>query len=465
MTITAQSYDSTKPTKILIVEDDPGLQDAIHDTLLLEQIEHDLVGSAEEALERLQQQRYQLMISDVHLPGRDGNELLNDCHKLYPDLPVIMMTAYGSIDKAVNAMQLGALDYIPKPFHPSLLKEKILTYALREESEASDADPIVADPESLRLLSIAQRVAATDSTVLILGESGTGKEVMARYIHSQSSRFDQPFVAINCAAIPENMLEATLFGHEKGAFTGAHQSSPGKFELANGGTILLDEISEMDLALQAKLLRVIQEKEVERIGGKKTIPLDVRILATSNRDLKEAVHQHRFREDLFYRLNVFPIKWKPLRERRGDILPIAQYLLDKYTQRQNSGPIHFDDSARQKLFRYDWPGNVRELGNVIQRALILKSGTVITEHDLLFLEQENETVTPGVMEQTSHDESGALVSDLKNHEYQIIIDTLKSFKGSRKQTAAKLGISERTLRYKLAKMREEGIDVSEIQSA
>jgi two-component system response regulator FlrC len=294
---------------------------------------------------------------------------------------------------------------------------------------------------------------------LICGESGTGKEVLARYIHQQSSRINKPFVAINCAAIPENMLEGMLFGHEKGAFTGAYASAPGKFEQANGGTLLLDEISEMDISLQAKLLRVIQEREVERLGGRKTISLDVRILATTNRNLAEDVKAGRFREDLFYRLSVFPLNWLPLRERKLDIIPIAQRLLNNHTKKMGRVNAHFDQQAKLALTTHPWPGNVRELDNVVQRALIMQPGNEIADNDLRidpFTQQS--FVTVEVANEQENDKN-ILGDDLQRREFEIILDALKIEKGSRKNTAEKLGISPRTLRYKIARMRDVGINL------
>ncbi|NQZ84043.1 MAG: sigma-54-dependent Fis family transcriptional regulator, partial [Colwellia sp.] len=283
----------------------------------------------------------------------------------------------------------------------------------------------------------------------------SGKEVLAQYVHYNSPRAEQKFVAINCAAIPENMLEATLFGYEKGAFTGAIQACPGKFEQAQGGTILLDEITEMDLSLQAKILRVLQEREVERIGGRKTIKLDVRVIATSNRDLKEAVIEGKFREDLYYRLNVFPLTWLPLAQRRDDILPLAKHLMLRLSKKSGVQIPEFTAAARSKLVAYDWPGNVRELDNVIQRALILYSDNIIDAGDLLIEQFDTAIVTsPQVVE--SDDKLG---NELKLQEHQIILDTLNACHGSRKDVAERLGISPRTLRYKIARMRDSGIQI------
>lgn len=322
-----------------------------------------------------------------------------------------------------------------------------------------------------------QQVADTDASVLILGESGTGKEVLANYIHQQSPRAGKPFIAINCAAIPDNMLEATLFGHEKGSFTGAIAAQPGKFELADGGTILLDEISEMPLGLQAKLLRVLQEREVERVGARKPINLDIRVLATTNRDLAAEVAAGRFREDLYYRLSVFPLAWRPLRERPADILPLAERLLRKHSRKMNLGAVALGPEAAQCLVRHAWPGNVRELDNAIQRALILQQGGLIQPADLCLTAPIGMPLaapvpvpmpamppaTPPSVEIPSpaagQDASGALGDDLRRREFQVIIDTLRTERGRRKEAAERLGISPRTLRYKLAQMRDAGMDV------
>jgi two-component system response regulator FlrC len=314
----------------------------------------------------------------------------------------------------------------------------------------------VADPTSHQLLKLSEKVAASDATVMVLGPSGSGKEVLARFIHDRSQRSEQPFVAINCAAIPENMLEATLFGYEKGAFTGALQACPGKFEQAQNGTILLDEITEMDLALQAKLLRVLQEKEVERLGSRKTIELDVRVIATSNRDLRQAVDEGKFREDLYYRLNVFPLVWLPLHKRSGDILPLAKHLIERHKGVNQRLPS-LTASASNKLQQHTWPGNVRELENVIQRALILCNGQQIDASDLMI---EFDVVSDEIVQlPDTEEDSSKLGSELRQQEHQIILDTLQSCHGRRKEVAEKLGISPRTLRYKLAKMRENGIQV------
>lgn len=308
--------------------------------------------------------------------------------------------------------------------------------------------PIAEDPKMQQLLHLADRVAKSNATVMLGGKSGTGKEVFARYIHAASARANGPFVALNCAAIPDNMLEAMLFGYEKGAFTGAHSQAPGKFEQAQGGTLLLDEVSEMSLDLQAKLLRVLQEREVERLGGRRLIRLDVRVLATSNRILREEVSAGRFREDLFYRLNVFPITLPMLKDRPGDILPLARFLLKRYGG--EAAPA-LNTEAEQALLAHSWPGNVRELENLIQRALILAETDAIGPGHLMFESEDGQPLMVAT--------DGVLQDGLRDLEAQIILETLKEQGGSRKKAAEHLGISARTLRYKMARMRDGGLDV------
>lgn len=450
---------------ILVVEDDLDLREALVDTL-------DIAGAttleaecAEDALALIPNHAIDMVVSDINMGAMDGLALLKEIRRLYPQLPVLLITAYGSISASVEAIQSGAVDYMVKPFEPHLLVKAVSRYVGGANPEGSD-DPVAQEPSSQQLLQLARRVASTDSTVLICGESGTGKEVLARYIHQYSNRADQPFVAINCAAIPENMLEGMLFGHEKGAFTGAYNSAPGKFEQAQGGTLLLDEISEMDSGLQAKILRVIQEREVERLGGRKLIELDVRIIATTNRQLAEEVATGRFREDLFYRLSVFPLEWLPLRQRPLDIVPLAQNLLQAHTLKMGRPPVSLDGSAVQALAAHHWPGNVRELDNVMQRALIMQAGTVISDFHLRLdpFGSNLMPVTdnfPSVSEDSGEvrSEGSVLEDDLQRREFEIIVDTLRSEAGSRKNAAAKLGISPRTLRYKLARMRELGINI------
>jgi len=325
-----------------------------------------------------------------------------------------------------------------------------------EQLESSKSCGLIAiDEKSLQLSEVAKRVALTEASVMISGESGVGKEVISQFIHKNSTRAAGPFIAINCAAIPENMLESELFGYEKGAFTGAFQAKSGKFEQAQGGTLLLDEITEMDLSLQAKLLRVLQEREVERLGGRKLLKLDVRILATTNRNIYQAVSEGQFREDLFYRLNVFPLHIAPLRDRVGDILPLANMMLNRYSHEKT---VCFSETAKHRINIHSWPGNVRELDNVIQRALILKTGNIIEDKDI-HIENNVQHFQSTDTELINHEAMEAdLCGDLKAREQDLIISALNE-KNSRKEVAERLGISARTLRYKLAKMRDAGIAI------
>jgi len=456
--------------KVLLVEDDRALREALADTLLLAGHDYRAVGSAEEALEAAAREPFNLVVSDVNMPGMDGHQLLSLLRVRHPQLPVLLMTAHGAVERAVDAMRQGAADYLVKPFEPKALLDLVARHALGCLGGGEGEGPVAFEPASAQLLELAARVARSDSTVLISGESGTGKEVLARYIHQHSRRASQPFIAINCAAIPDNMLEATLFGHEKGAFTGAIAAQAGKFEQADGGTILLDEISEMPLGLQAKLLRVLQEREVERVGARKPIVLDIRVVATTNRDLAAEVAAGRFREDLYYRLSVFPLAWRPLRERTADILPLAERLLAKHVNKMHHAAARLSPQAQACLVGYPWPGNVRELDNAIQRALILQQGGVIEPQDFCLsgpvacapLPSLTPTaqVARTVEAQTVPGESaGALGDDLRRREFQMIIDTLRAERGRRKEAAERLGISPRTLRYKLAQMRDAGMDV------
>jgi two-component system response regulator FlrC len=441
---------------VLVVEDDAGLREALVDTLSLAGYSCIEAESGEVALLQLKKYPIDIVVSDVQMGGMSGLSLLKSIKSQQANIPVLLMTAYGTIDDAVQAMQDGACNYIAKPFAPQVLLNMVSQYIPPEVVNKND--PIVADPRSLELLILAKKVASTEASVMVLGPSGSGKEVLAQYVHNNSKRSAQPFVAINCAAIPENMLEATLFGYEKGAFTGAIQACPGKFEQAQGGTILLDEITEMDLGLQAKILRVLQEREVERLGGRKTIKLDVRVIATSNRDLKGAVNEGIFREDLYYRLNVFPLTWLPLAERREDIYVLAQHIVLRHCQNNGQSIPEFSGAAKSKLNAYNWPGNVRELDNVIQRALILHSDELIEATDLLIENFDTEAVP--VKEHEKHEVTDdKLGSELKLQEHQIILDTLHACHGSRKAVAERVGISPRTLRYKIAKMRDSGIEI------
>lgn len=454
-----------KPYDILIVEDDLALSEALCDTLELDGYRVLAANNGVDALSLLSKHEVGLVVSDVQMPVMDGLQLLQNLRQKHVQLPVLLMTAYGTVPRAVEAIQAGAADYLIKPFEAKTLVDKVASLILSPVSPQSSARQVVADDNMKKLYALISKIAKTNVTILLEGESGSGKEVVARYIHQNSHYHDGPFEAINCAAIPENMLEAMLFGYEKGAFTGAVQSSAGKFEQAQGGSLLLDEISEMDLALQAKLLRVLQEKEVERLGGHRKIELNVRVLATTNRKLKDAVQQGRFREDLYYRLSVFPVRIPPLRERSGDILPLAMELLERHGDAKLAYRLQAD--AVGKLQAYHWPGNVRELENVIQRALILQSGGVITADALIFddelpgIDSRQTFAKPRQLEdqldQDDYLELGSLDEGVRSAEEKIILQILNEARGSRKLTAEKLGISPRTLRYKIARMKDAGV--------
>ncbi|WP_339897770.1 sigma-54 dependent transcriptional regulator [uncultured Gilvimarinus sp.] len=475
----ATSLTQSCAPAIMVVEDDPSLREALVDTLMLADYSVVEADSAESAIGQLKNgAEVAMIVSDVNMGVMSGYDLLKQVKTEYPHIPVLLVTAYASIADSVSAIKEGAVDYLVKPFEPEALLESVARHV--GGVVALSDQPVAEAPGSKQLLQLAQRVAQSESTVLIIGESGTGKEVLARYVHDHSPRRDKPFVAINCAAIPENMLEATLFGHEKGAYTGAHTSAPGKFEQANGGTLLLDELSEMDVGLQAKLLRVLQEREVERVGGRKTISLDVRVIATSNRNMRAEVVAGRFREDLYFRLSVLPLEWAPLRDRIEDIVPLATKLLERHARKQKRGRVVLDASAKQALLAYRWPGNVRELDNIMQRALILQAGNYIGAADLGLhnsssysdkpslldepdaalaisaAEPATSVVAPPPIDAAAAPGPAELGSDLRRHEFEIIAEALRAERGSRKNTAVRLGISARTLRYKLARFKDEG---------
>ncbi|WP_137936349.1 sigma-54 dependent transcriptional regulator [Chitinivorax sp. B] len=447
-----------KPLPVLVVEDDDALREALLDTLTLSGYTVRAAVDGSDALSILGREPIGLIVSDVQMRPMDGYELLLAVKRQHPQVPFLLMTAYGDIQRAVQAMRDGAAHYLLKPFEPTALLSELARFMLPSRSD-DEVGLIAEDAKSIVLLALARRVATSDATVMLSGESGVGKEMYARYLHAHSLRAKGPFVAINCAAIPEQLLESTLFGHEKGAFTGAAQAHAGKFEQAEGGTLLLDEISEMPLALQAKLLRVLQERQLERVGGTRQIKLDIRVLATSNRDMLVEVANHRFREDLFYRLNVFPLVIPPLRQRPRDIVPLAKHLLERYAARDHRMSVCFDKTAEQALQQHDWPGNVRELENVVQRALILSpTGTISLEH-LLLPERVGKVVVDAELSSISPDGGEVEGADMRAHQKRLILETLAASNGVRKVAAEKLGISERTLRYKLQQFREEGEDV------
>ncbi|MEQ9394066.1 sigma-54-dependent transcriptional regulator [Haliea sp.] len=456
--------------RVLLVEDDEHLRQALYDTLVLGGYPVVAASDGREALALLAQQSFALVISDIQMEPWSGLELLARIRQQHREVPVVLMTAFGSVPQAVEAIRQGAMDYLVKPVEAGELLERVSHFRNLPET---GFELVAADPRTRALVAVARKVAAVDISVLLTGPSGSGKEVFARFIHRESTRAHAPFVAVNCAAIPEQMLEAELFGHEKGAFTGAAKARMGKFECADGGTLLLDEISEMDLALQAKLLRVLQEREVERLGSNRAIRLDVRVIATTNRNLAEEIAAGRFREDLYYRLNVFPLCLPPLRERPGDIEPLARRALALHARGQ---PPALGASALERLCEYHWPGNVRELDNVIQRALVLagEAGELLAE-DLFFAHLEA-TPRPAALEQATpqpatpqpavpqpaapeFERGGSLQETLEDRESDAIVAVLREEGGHRGRTAERLGISPRTLRYKLSRIRRNGIPI------
>jgi two-component system, NtrC family, response regulator AtoC len=435
-------------SRILIADDEPGQRQFLSGSLSRN---HEIVVAANglEVSQLISHRSFDLVITDERMPGMSGIELIRWMGENSPETPVIVLTAYGSVETAVEAIKLGAEEYLTKPLKsPDELRivvEKVLSRRVmrdrsllhQQEIEAAFPPNVVAESESMKnIFRLADQVAQQPSTVLITGESGTGKEVVARFIHRRSQRRDNAFVAINCAAITETLLESELFGHEKGAFTGATQSRRGRFELANGGTLFLDEIAEMGVNLQAKLLRVLQEQQFERVGGDRTISVDVRVIAATNKDLKEAIANKTMREDLYYRLNVFPIHIMPLRERREDILPLAEYFARSLAIRMGKPSPSFTSEAKETLQDYDWPGNARELANAIERALIVSKSGSIDKEDLPL---NNEPATP------TSGRSGLLAQT----ERSTILETLSRNKGDRRATSEELGISLRTLQYRL----------------
>ncbi len=480
--------------RVLVADDDPQMQLAVKTCLSRKDFDVTVVNNGLSALELLERESFDLIISDQQMPQMSGSELLAALQKKGSETPLIMITAYGTITQAVEAMQNGAADFITKPFTAQDL-ERIVERVLLPESKASRqraprqnrGRPIISqDPLMKRVLEVAEAVARSEATVLIQGESGTGKELIARFVHTSSPRASQPFVAVNCAALPASLLESELFGHEKGAFTGAQNRKIGKFEMAHGGTILLDEISEMELALQAKLLRVLQEREVDRVGGKDPISIDVRVLATTNRNLEDHVREGKFRADLYYRLNVIPLTLPPLRERKADIKVLTEYFMRQFL---GENAPRLSDEVIDALVNHPWPGNIRELQNAVQRAAILAAGGAPRQSDFLLsmnptsqlemireeraLSSASENTTSSVpptrladsveciRENVPTTEDGGLVirsgTTVEDMERALILETLRANNNNRTEAAKLLGISIRTLRNKLHDYRADGI--------
>ena len=493
---------------ILVADDERHLRSALFTALTRLGHAVELAENGQEAVNKFQEQKFDLVISDLKMPALDGMGVLKAVKKISPATPVILMTAYGTVESAVDAMREGALDFLLKPFPAGVIEEAV-NRALALAGSDNDAKkapqpqsarqavkgerPIITNNLKMkRLLDLARSVAASPSTVLLQGESGTGKELLARYIHNNSPRAGGPFVAINCASLPESLLESELFGHEKGAFTGAVNRKQGKFEMADGGTILLDEISEMDTALQAKLLRVLQEGEIDRVGGKEPQKIDVRVVATTNRNLKQWVDEGNFRADLYYRLNVIPFYIPALKERSDDVATLAEHFRQKYAELNCKKVESLSRAALEALAAYEWPGNIRELENTVARGVLLAAGHIIEPHDL-FMDEAGfmaalersvpqpspitaaaEEVETGEEKLTFPENTQPVPSNLDNPalengagsslvsgplmtieemERHLIGQALNETDGNRTHAAKILGISVRTLRNKLAEYR------------
>ena len=449
--------------KILIVDDEPEMRIAITEALKREGYQTDAAENAHNALHRLEGEAFDLVISDVKMPKMSGQELLREIKEQWPNTLVIMMTAYGTIDNAVESMKEGAFDYLLKPFSIEILAATVNRAFLSDPAPSAPAPKVSASKQKtsetreivtqnkamLEMVKFAGDIAYSKSTVLISGETGTGKEMVARYIHQCSPRADKPFMAVNCAALPEGLLESELFGHEKGAFTGAIAKKDGKFELAHKGTLLLDEVTEMTPPLQAKLLRVLQEHEIDKVGGREPIPIDVRVIATTNRDPKQLIEDGTFREDLYYRLNVIPIKLPPLRERMEDLPVLAEHFMKKHSKENGKQISSIAPETLTLLNKYQWRGNVRELENIIERAVLICQGDTI-EPANLFMEDSHAAEATG-----KENPLGSFRGTIYEMERELIFKTLEETNNNKTRAADILGISIRTLRNKLNEYKEK----------
>jgi len=448
--------------KILIIDDEILVRNFLAETLRRKKFETASAENGAKAIQMLKSSTYDLVIADMKLPDLTGIELLKKVKELSPSTIVVIITAYGSIENAVEAMRLGAFNYLIKPFSPDTIEAVIekaqehlslihenqyLRQQLSSNTESFNSPIVVESPIMKQIIAEVMQAAKSNSSIFIHGESGTGKEVIAQAIHQHSPRSHGPFIKVNCAAIPETLIESEFFGHEKGSFTGANVRRLGRFELANHGTLLLDEITETPHALQAKLLRVTQEQEFERIGGSKPIHVDVRLISTSNRDMKEAIAQKMIREDLYYRLNVVPIYLPPLRDRKEDIIPLAHFFLKKAALENHKKEKILTAESQHILLNYPWPGNIRELANVIERAVVMDAGQQISPEHILIEDSCKGTPQPSLPQAaTSNLPVGLTLQEL---EKRLIIETLQVHKNNRTKTAETLGISIRTLRNKI----------------
>jgi len=462
---------SDEPATLLIADDDPGLRESLERTLTREGYKVVLASDGNAALERLQGGGIDLVLTDLKMPGLTGIEVLRAAKAIAPDVDVILLTAFGTVEEAVKAMKEGAYDFLTKPFQRAqvikLIRQALERRDLIQQNRAlqqrlddllQQGAVIGSSPAFRRMMTLVEQVADSSATVLIQGESGAGKELVAGAIHQQSARRKGRFVAVNCAALPETLLESELFGYEKGAFTGAAGRKEGRFELADGGTLFLDEVGDLSAVTQPKILRVLQEGEFERVGGTKTIRVDVRIVAATNQDLAQMVKEKRFREDLFYRLNVITVNVPPLRERREDIRVLAQHFLRVYAAKNNRKLEGFTDEAVRRLEAYAWPGNVRELENVIERGVVLARGALM---DVSELPEEIAGATPlpeGVL-------SVRIGTPLAEVEARLLEETLRVTKGNKTLTAKLLGIDPRTVSRKLERQEESGEGVVDDSSS
>ena len=457
--------------KILIVDDEEGMRLAMSEALKRAGYITETSVDGISALSKLESEKYSMVITDMKMPKVTGMDLLREIKKISPDTKVILVTAYGTVDCAVEAMKEGASDFLLKPFSfESLLqivkggfassgKASALLRSPTTQTKKNVGDEVkeivTKDKIFLRILNMAVEIAKSDSTVLVYGESGTGKELIAQLIHENSNRKSKPFVAVNCAAIPDNLLESELFGHEKGSFTGAAFRKYGKFELAQGGTLLLDEIGEMSMTLQAKLLRVLQEYEVDRVGGKEPVPIDVRVISTTNVDIKQAISEKKFREDLYYRLNVIPIRVPPLRDRKGDVEVLTEHFIKKMSSKNNKNIKGITKEALDILINRKWYGNVRELQNMIERAVLLCRKDNIRKEDFILEE---------IVEKSMSDNSEVNLSPITIDEMEkkLIEKTLNDKGGNRTHAAKSLGISIRTLRNKLNEYKDREVSCNAV---